>query len=99
MDFAAQLAYVAEALGGLDEKLFENFFHQSLDVLALGRREMRGRSETCVKKGGAVVAEPGTQCGNESDEFDAGLPREKFGDVVFDNGFGAGYVASIINQL
>ena len=41
LNFAAQFAFVAEALGGLDQKFFEHLFHDRFDVFAIGRREMR----------------------------------------------------------
>ena len=58
-------------------------------MLAILRRQVRGLSETRVEESGAVFAEAGAECGDEADEFDAGLPGEKFGDVIFDDGFGA----------
>ena len=89
LDFAAEFAFVAEALGRLDEKFLERFFHDRFNVFAIARREMGHLRETRMEEGGAVFTKAGSESGDEADEFDAGLPGEKFGDVIFDDGFGA----------
>jgi len=41
-------------------------------------------------EGGTLFANTGAQRIDQADEFDAGLPGEKFADVLFYDGFGAG---------
>ena len=77
LNFATEFAFIAEALGGLHEKFFEHLFHDRFDLLTICGREMRGLREARVEKGGAVLAKARAEGGDEADEFNAGLPREK----------------------
>src|ERR1700730_3751566 len=42
-----------------------------------------------MDEGGTLFADAGTQGIDQADELDAGLPGEKFADVLFDDDFGA----------
>src|SRR4029077_5166558 len=90
LNLAAQFLFAAQALRGLDQEFFEKFVHQGIHAPAVAGRQMIHAIQAGADEGGTLFSDTRTQRIDEADELDAGLPGEKFADVLFDDAFGAG---------
>src|SRR5208337_4222288 len=90
LNLFAQLFFGAQTFGWGDQQFFDQFVHERADVLAVFVAEVIHSGKFLMKEGGAAFFQAAAQGVEHAGKFDAGLPGDELGHVLFHQDFGLG---------